>query len=98
MGKSTHAPRNRGKKPVPRINEVPESNVIFTNDTDDTKTNRPAKPRAEEVDVSQPDAPKKPSTRELVGGSSWTGKLPVNMLSEHCQKVKWERPEYTMVR
>lgn len=98
MGKSAHAPRNHGKKPGPRINEVPESNVIFTNDTDDKPSKRPAKPRAQEGDAPQADGPKKPSARELVGGSSWTGKLPVNMLSEHCQKVKWERPEYTMVR
>lgn len=47
---------------------------------------------------TQPDAPKKPDTRTLIGGASWTGKLPVNMLSEHCQKQKWAKPEYTMVR
>ena len=43
-------------------------------------------------------APKRPDTRTLIGGASWTGKLPVTLLSEHCQKQKWERPEYTMVR
>ena len=41
--------------------------------------------------------PKKPTVKEVIGGASWTGKLPVNMLSEHCQKQKWERPEYSMV-
>ncbi|KAJ5713665.1 uncharacterized protein N7483_010846 [Penicillium malachiteum] len=40
--------------------------------------------------------PKKPTVKEVIGGASWTGKLPVNMLSEHCQKQKWERPEYSM--
>jgi ATP-dependent RNA helicase DHX57 len=44
------------------------------------------------------DAPKKPDTRTLIGGASWTGKLPVNLLSEHCQKQKWDKPEYTMTR
>lgn len=44
-----------------------------------------------------PEEPKKPSVKEMIGGASWTGKLPVNMLSEHCQKQKWEKPEYTMV-
>ncbi|KAG9601620.1 P-loop containing nucleoside triphosphate hydrolase protein, partial [Aureobasidium melanogenum] len=44
------------------------------------------------------DPVKKPDTRTLIGGQSWTGKLPVNMLSEHCQKQKWEKPEYTMHR
>lgn len=40
---------------------------------------------------------KKPTAKQLIGGASWTGKLPVNLLSEHCQKQKWEKPEYTMV-
>lgn len=40
---------------------------------------------------------KKPTTRSVIGGASWTGKLPVNMLAEHCQKQRWEKPEYTMV-
>jgi ATP-dependent RNA helicase DHX57 len=43
------------------------------------------------------DGPKNPDTRTLIAGASWTGKLPVNMLSEHCQKQKWAKPEYTMV-
>ncbi|CAK7562769.1 MAG: Putative ATP-dependent RNA helicase ucp12 [Sporothrix epigloea] len=36
------------------------------------------------------------STKEpsIIGGMSWTGKLPVNLLSEHCQKQKWDRPDY----
>ncbi|PWY88986.1 DEAD/DEAH box helicase [Aspergillus heteromorphus CBS 117.55] len=47
--------------------------------------------------ASTTEEPKKPSVKEVIGGASWTGKLPVNMLSEHCQKQKWEKPEYTMV-
>ncbi|KAJ6144763.1 hypothetical protein N7470_008658 [Penicillium chermesinum] len=43
-----------------------------------------------------PEEPKKPTVKEVIGGASWTGKLPVNMLSEHCQKQKWEKPEYSM--
>lgn len=49
------------------------------------------------LEPSGENAPKKPDTRKLIGGASWTGKLPVNMLSEHCQKQKWTKPEYTMV-
>jgi hypothetical protein len=41
--------------------------------------------------------PKKPDTRTLIAGASWTGKLPVALLSEMCQKQKWNKPEYTMV-
>lgn len=97
MGKNAHGPRNHGKKAAPHTTEVPESNVVFTNDTEDKKPKKPAKPQTAVADGSQADAPKKPATRELIGGSSWTGKLPVNLLSEHCQKMKWEKPEYTMV-
>ncbi|WZH45080.1 P-loop containing nucleoside triphosphate hydrolase protein [Fusarium acuminatum] len=38
--------------------------------------------------------PPKPTVKQLIGGSSWTGKLPVNLLSEYCQKQRWERPDY----
>ncbi|CAK7211438.1 Putative ATP-dependent RNA helicase ucp12 [Sporothrix bragantina] len=41
-----------------------------------------------------PDGPPKPTVKQIIGGSSWTGKLPVNLLSEHCQKQKWDRPDY----
>ena len=46
---------------------------------------------------SEGQQPRRPDTRKLIGGASWTGKLPVTLLSEHCQKQKWEKPEYTMV-
>ncbi|PHH68989.1 hypothetical protein CDD80_7087 [Ophiocordyceps camponoti-rufipedis] len=41
-----------------------------------------------------PAAPPKPTVKQIIGGSSWTGKLPVNLLSEHCQRQRWEKPEY----
>jgi len=53
---------------------------------------------ASNIQASCSDAQKKPDARTLIGGASWTGKLPVNMLSEHCQKQKWAKPEYTMVK
>jgi ATP-dependent RNA helicase DHX57 len=59
-----------------------------------------AKAVAEKAEVKKqapPEEPKKPSVKEVIGGASWTGKLPVNMLAEHCQKQKWEKPEYSMV-
>lgn len=96
MGKNAHAPRSHGKKPAPRSVDVPESNVVFTNDTDDKKRKKAPKQQAPED--AQVDAPKKPSTKELIGGSSWTGKLPVNLLAEHCQRLKWDKPEFFMVQ
>src|SRR5579871_2827985 len=35
--------------------------------------------------------------RTLVAPSSWTGKLPVTLLHEHCQKLGWNKVEYAMV-
>jgi len=43
------------------------------------------------------DAPKRPDVRTLIGGSSWTGKLPVNLLQEHFQKQHWSKPDYRIV-
>lgn len=64
-----------------------------------TKQAKSAAEQAAESSKTPPPAneQKKPSVKEVIGGASWTGKLPVNMLSEHCQKQKWEKPEYTMV-
>ena len=92
------------KKPNPTSIPNEDDNVIFG---DPSKAPKKAKkgnagsdPTTSGLASSQvgaSDAPKKPDTRTLIGGASWTGKLPVNMLSEHCQKQKWAKPEYTMV-
>ncbi|ODM19562.1 hypothetical protein SI65_04547 [Aspergillus cristatus] len=65
-----------------------------------TKQAKATAERTAESAKAQPPAQeqKKPSVKEVIGGASWTGKLPVNMLSEHCQKQKWEKPEYTMYK
>ncbi|KAK5167668.1 putative ATP-dependent RNA helicase ucp12 [Saxophila tyrrhenica] len=49
-------------------------------------------------DGTQPEPEKKPDTRTLIAGSSWTGKLPMTLFNELCQKQKWEKPEYTIHR
>ena len=82
-----------------------ESNVIFGDANalarkakrDDPRTAL-EKDTRENAEGSSHDAPKRPDTRTLIGGASWTGKLPLNMLSEHCQKQKWGKPEYTMTK
>ena len=62
-----------------------------------TKQAKAVAEKAGEVKKQVPEEPKKPSVKDVIGGASWTGKLPVNMLAEHCQKQKWEKPEYSMV-
>ena len=59
------------------------------------KPKQSSKPASEENTAG--DVAKRPDTRTLIAGSSWTGKLPVNLLSEHCQRSRWEKPEYSMV-
>ncbi|OLN95452.1 putative ATP-dependent RNA helicase ucp12 [Colletotrichum chlorophyti] len=41
-------------------------------------------------------AANKPTVKQIIGGSSWTGKLPVNLFNEFCQKQQWEKPVYDM--
>ncbi|KAK4546408.1 hypothetical protein LTR36_002085 [Oleoguttula mirabilis] len=48
--------------------------------------------------AAEPEAEKKPDTRTLIAGASWTGKLPMTLFNEHCQKQRWEKPEYTIHR
>jgi ATP-dependent RNA helicase DHX57 len=83
--KKGHGPRGNQKKvPAPTI---PDSDhIVFTNNQNASKqpdkNEVPAAPRVE--------------ARKVIGGASWTGKLPVNLLSELCQRQKWNKPEYSM--
>ena len=82
-------------------NDEDGSYIVFGNGTSDTKKKKGTAASSSQATgnaaLSADNTPKKPDTRQLIGGASWTGKLPVNMLSEHCQKQKWGKPEYTMV-
>lgn len=90
------------KKPSPATTTGDDSFIVFSNSDKDPKPKRSAGssaagPSSQDGPVLAGEAPKRPDVKKLIGGASWTGKLPVNMLSEHCQKQKWEKPEYTMV-
>ena len=102
------APGRRGTGGPKKSSAIPTSNtddsyIVFSNAKDDAKGKKPESKAAGSKDAVMStqtpgeDVPKKPDTRKLIGGASWTGKLPVNILSEHCQKQRWEKPEYTMV-
>lgn len=70
------------KKSAP---SVPDSeHIVFTNSRSEKKRK----------DEKEPEGPPRPDPRKVIGGASWTGKLPVNLLSEHCQRQKWNKPEY----
>ncbi|KAF4543887.1 Dead deah box helicase [Lasiodiplodia theobromae] len=111
MPKNPHPPRGGGgsKKSAPPPSGAEDTSyIVFSNSKGDSKkgkkadnaakndTNDKGKVKTKGAPEQPEDAPKKPDVRTIIGGASWTGKLPVNMLSEHCQKQKWEKPEYTM--
>jgi ATP-dependent RNA helicase DHX57 len=86
------------KKQAASSSAADDSFIVFSNSDKEPKQR---KPQGQGQGLDGPDilgeAPKRPDVKKLIGGQSWTGKLPVNLLSEHCQKQKWEKPEYTMV-
>ncbi|KAL5119948.1 putative ATP-dependent RNA helicase ucp12 [Pleosporales sp. CAS-2024a] len=102
MPKHAHPPRGKpAKKTVPP--EEDTSFIVFGDgkpkkkkattaaaDTGSEDAKGKGKPAAGQVD----DGPKKPDARTLIAGASWTGKLPVNLLSEHFQKQHWSKPDY----
>lgn len=86
------------------------SYIVFGNEKPGKKGKQPAsrgespapaggnKSKTAAADGTKPEIEKKPDTRTLIAGSSWTGKLPMTLFNEHCQKQRWEKPEYTMHR
>ncbi|KAH8805702.1 ATP-dependent RNA helicase-like protein A [Xylogone sp. PMI_703] len=92
------------KSSTPAPGPEDSSYIVFTNSDKEPKqkrtTNTGAGSSSGQLDgpALAGEAPKRPDVKKLIGGASWTGKLPVNLLSEHCQKQKWEKPEYTMTK
>ncbi|KAF2159479.1 hypothetical protein M409DRAFT_30100 [Zasmidium cellare ATCC 36951] len=101
------------KKPATNaatLNDEDTSYIVFGDDKKSKKGKQPAQdtsnPKQTEVksktptvpNGTQPEAEKKPDTRTLIAGSSWTGKLPMTLFNEHCQKQRWDKPEYTIHR
>ena len=107
MPNKPHAPRpankSGGKKATATAasaNGEDTSYIVFGNEDKPGKKARPAGATAEPVKPADgapvPDAEKKPDTRTLIAGASWTGKLPMTLFNEHCQKQRWNKPDYTM--
>ncbi|KAI2778624.1 P-loop containing nucleoside triphosphate hydrolase protein [Daldinia loculata] len=84
--------------------------IVFTNSTNDSKSNKKGgggggssnaggkKTEAGESAAAEAPGPPKPTVKQIIGGASWTGKLPVNLLSEHCQRQKWDKPDYQLIK
>ncbi|KAI6085914.1 P-loop containing nucleoside triphosphate hydrolase protein [Hypoxylon rubiginosum] len=83
--------------------------IVFTNSTNDSKSNKKnagqggssntgGKKTGADDATAEASGPPKPTVKQIIGGASWTGKLPVNLLSEHCQRQKWDKPDYQPIR
>ncbi|KAF7449098.1 ATP-dependent RNA helicase A [Pyrenophora tritici-repentis] len=102
MPKNAHPPRGKpAKKTVPP--EQDTSFIVFGDGKPKKKkgessggdgTQSDSKGKGKTAPGQSEDGPKKPDTRTLIAGASWTGKLPVNLLSEHFQKQQWSKPDY----
>ncbi|KAH7083722.1 P-loop containing nucleoside triphosphate hydrolase protein [Paraphoma chrysanthemicola] len=102
MPKNAHPPRGKAaKKSVPP--EEDTSFIVFGDGKPKKKkaenpngaaTPDDSKGKGKNAAGQVEDGPKKPDTRTLIAGASWTGKLPVNLLSEHFQKQHWSKPDY----
>ncbi|KAI1753495.1 DEAD/DEAH box helicase [Xylaria castorea] len=91
------------KKPAKTSDKPPPEDdfIVFTNSTKDTKPKKSgqASSAGKATDNEElPIGPPKPTVKQIIGGSSWTGKLPVNLLSEHCQRQKWDKPDYQPIK
>jgi ATP-dependent RNA helicase DHX57 len=105
MPKNAHPPRGKpAKKTVPP--EEDTSYIVFGDgkpkkkkpDTSNAGTgSEDTKGKGKAAAGPAEDGPKKPDTRTLIAGASWTGKLPVNLLAEHFQKQHWSKPDYRIV-
>ncbi|KAI2615956.1 P-loop containing nucleoside triphosphate hydrolase protein [Hypoxylon sp. NC1633] len=82
--------------------------IVFTNSTKESKPNKKTgqgsssntggtKPGSADA-PAEASGPPKPTVKQIIGGASWTGKLPVNLLSEHCQRQKWGKPDYQPIK
>jgi ATP-dependent RNA helicase DHX57 len=102
MPKNAHPPRGKPAKKAP----PPEDDTSFIVFGDgkpkkkkgESSTQGDDKGKGKAAAGQVEDGPKKPDTRTLIAGASWTGKLPVNLFSEHLQKQQWGKPDYRIVR
>jgi len=90
-----------GNKQAQTANGAEDSFIVFSNSAKDSESRKPAAGTSSVHGGLNGSAlageASRPDVKKIIGGSSWTGKLPVNILSEHCRKQKWEQPEYTRV-
>ena len=84
-----HGPRGNAAGKTPPATVPGSDHIVFTNDK------KPGRQKQTPESDATP-APPRPDPKKIVGGASWTGKLPGTLLSELCQRQKWNKPDYSM--
>lgn len=106
--RGTKPGNGQGARKAPAVANGPDDSfIVFSNSNKEPNPKKPTHTGSNKSGSEVPtglegpalagEVPKRPDVKKLIGGASWTGKLPVNILSEHCQKQKWDKPEYAMV-
>ncbi|KAL6453004.1 hypothetical protein SBY92_000349 [Candida maltosa Xu316] len=63
----------------------------------DSSSSSKSKKKKDSTPTPTPETPAKPQRGLAIGENfGWTGKLPVTLLNEHCQKQKWGKCQYDM--
>lgn len=88
-------PKKGSSKPKGKSVPVADSSHIVFEDNNKKSKKAKSKDTTQQQNAES-SGPPKPTAKQIIGGASWTGKLPVNLLSEHCQRMRWNKPEYSM--
>ncbi|RCK64517.1 hypothetical protein Cantr_00371 [Candida viswanathii] len=92
----------KGKASKPAAEPTPPSSSSSKGKNKKDTTPEPTKSKKKK-DASTPEptssTPAKPQRGLAIGDNfGWTGKLPVTLLNEHCQKQKWGKCQYDMMK
>ena len=82
-----------GKREILKVNTRANSNSGF----DKYKVEKDVTPTPSTT-ATQATTPKPQRGLAIGDNFGWTGKLPVTLLNEHCQKQKWGKCQYDMSR
>jgi ATP-dependent RNA helicase DHX57 len=85
------APKKKAPKPGSNNTVLDSDHIVFAKDGAKEKKKPALGPG---TDIQE--GPPKPDARKIIGGNSWTGKLPQTLLNELCQKQRWNRPDFSM--
>lgn len=98
MGKKVKA-KNETPEPVTKKGDKKKKGVDSNNGADANASAGKGKVKGNRSLTDESTDAKKPARGLVIGDNfGWTGKLPVTLLNEHCQKQKWNKCDYSMMK